>query len=77
MFINNGTIYIQGGGGLSKTRFGDLYSFNKNTWIKQKINLIPRTYHTGCVGDNKLFIFGGESGRDLDDLEIVDLINNT
>lgn len=28
MFINNGTIYIQGGGGLSKNRFGDLYSLN-------------------------------------------------
>ncbi|CAD8138614.1 unnamed protein product [Paramecium pentaurelia] len=77
MFINNGTIYIQGGGGISKTRFGDLYSFNNKTWMKQKINLIPRTYHTGCVGDNKLFIYGGESGRDLDDLEIVDLNNIT
>ncbi|CAD8142783.1 unnamed protein product [Paramecium octaurelia] len=77
MFINNGTIYIQGGGGQTKTRFGDLYSFSKNTWIKQKINLIPRTYHAGCVGDNKLFIYGGESGKDLDELEIVDLCNNT
>ncbi|CAD8076570.1 unnamed protein product [Paramecium sonneborni] len=77
MFINNGTIYIQGGGGLSKNRFGDLYSLNNQTWTKQKINLIPRTYHTGCVGDNKLFIFGGESGKDLEDLEIIDLNNYT
>ncbi|CAK72726.1 unnamed protein product (macronuclear) [Paramecium tetraurelia] len=77
MLINSGTIYIQGGGGMSKTRFGDLYSFNNKTWLKQKINLIPRTYHTGCVGDNKLFIYGGESGRDLDDLEIVDLSGMT
>jgi hypothetical protein len=78
MHHNGASIYLYGGGGHARARFGDLWTLDLQGRKWRKINCggptpMPRTYHSSCLADDKLFIYGGECVEDLDSLIVLDL----
>ncbi|KAM3138447.1 hypothetical protein pb186bvf_009533 [Paramecium bursaria] len=76
MFNYQGKILIHGGGGQHKYRFQQIHLLDLNThiWETLQTSSKPRTYHSGCIGEDNLFMYGGEGEtHDLDCLEIINL----